>query len=50
MSPIVKVVPDGITFFTLFRKDAEIMICGILDRYDAADGMIRSDEVSTSYQ
>lgn len=25
------------------------MICGILDKYDAASGMIRSDEVSTSY-
>lgn len=25
------------------------MICGILDKYDAAEGMIRSDEVSTSY-
>lgn len=25
------------------------MICGILDKYDAAAGMIRSDDVSTSY-
>lgn len=25
------------------------MICGILDKYDAASGMIRSSEVSTSY-
>ena len=25
------------------------MICGILDRYDAAGGMIRSKDVSTSY-
>jgi len=25
------------------------MICGILDRYDASKGMIRSNEVSTSY-
>jgi len=25
------------------------MICGILDKYDASSGMIRSDEVSTSY-
>lgn len=25
------------------------MICGILDKYNASEGMIRSDEVSTSY-